>query len=153
MAAGKTTFLIVCHFVAPQARDASLKLYGTALIASSEVDMIYGSTMMARVNDPASKLIPKLKATTKTARPKSPKTTEGTPASVYIDIITILSNNPGFEYSDRKIAVVTPIGITTIMQSVVSNIVPTITGKMPPFVIASIGGCVTNSQLKMLMPL
>ena len=40
MAVGKTTFRIVCHFVAPHASEASLKLNGTALIASSDVEII-----------------------------------------------------------------------------------------------------------------
>ena len=40
IAVGRITLRIVCHFVAPHARDASLKLYGTALIASSEVEII-----------------------------------------------------------------------------------------------------------------
>src|SRR4030042_6348440 len=56
IAAGNITFLMVCHFVAPHAREASLKLYGTALIASSEVDMMYGSIITASVNAPANKL-------------------------------------------------------------------------------------------------
>ena len=62
-------------------------------------------------------------------------------------------SSPGFEYSARKIAVVTPIGTTTIMQRAVNKTVPTMTGKMPPFVIASTGGFVIKSQLRMLTPL
>ena len=84
---------------------------------------------------------------------KSPKTTEGTPESVYIDIITILRTKPGFEYSERNMAVVTPIGITATIQRTVSNMVPTITGKIPPFVMPSVGDWVINSQLRTLMPL
>jgi hypothetical protein len=67
--------------------------------------------------------------------------------------MTRLRIKPGFEYSDRKIAVVTPTGITNVMQSTVRSIVPTMTGKIPPFVMASTGGWVINSQLKTWTPL
>lgn len=60
---------------------------------------------------------------------------------------------PGFEYSARKTAVVTPIGTTTIIQIAVNNTVPIMTGKIPPWVIASTGGFVMKSQFRMLTPL
>ena len=36
-------------------------------------------------------------------------------------------------------AVVTPTGITAAIQKIVSSLVPTITGKIPPFVMPSVG--------------
>jgi len=43
-ALGRTTLRVVCHFDTPRAREASRKVCGTALNASSEAPMIVGRT-------------------------------------------------------------------------------------------------------------
>ena len=86
MAAGTTTRTIVCHFVAPSAREPSRNSRGTAESASSETEMIVGSDMIPSRMEPASTHSPEGTAnvtrihSTSTSRPKNPKTTEGMPA-------------------------------------------------------------------------
>ena len=45
------SFLIVCHWVAPRARDASLYSYGIDLKASSEILIIVGRTITVKNNE------------------------------------------------------------------------------------------------------
>jgi hypothetical protein len=91
-AVGKTTFLIVCHFVAPKAKEASLKEEGTELIASSDALIITGRMSIPRVSEPESTETPKPKSLTNIASPKSPKTTEGTPARLLMPILIIFTH-------------------------------------------------------------
>jgi hypothetical protein len=77
MAEGITTFLIVCHFVAPRAMLPSRKELGTLLRASWLVRIMVGIFIKPRIMDPDKRDTPK--TVTKKARPKRPKTTEGTP--------------------------------------------------------------------------
>ena len=51
-AAGITTFHIVCHLVAPRAREAILYSLGTEVIASSEIEIIVGRDITARRMEP-----------------------------------------------------------------------------------------------------
>ena len=60
-AAGITTLEIVSHFVAPRARDASLKLFGTAKSASHVAVIITGKHMIPKVKDPDNIETPNLK--------------------------------------------------------------------------------------------
>lgn len=55
---GMMTFCMVCHLVAPIARDPSLNSRGTALIASSATVVIVGIAMIPRMMDPASHVSP-----------------------------------------------------------------------------------------------
>ena len=55
---GSTAVRMDCHLVAPSAMAASRKLMGTALRDSSQEVMMTGSTMIARVNPPASMQTP-----------------------------------------------------------------------------------------------
>lgn len=71
-ALGRTIFHMVCHFVAPKAKLASLNDIGTALKPSSAAVITMGKTRMERVKIPASKETPKWNSITKTAKPKSP---------------------------------------------------------------------------------
>ncbi len=85
-AEGITTRLMVCHRVAPMARLPSRNSCGTALMASSETEVMVGRAMIARRMEPASQVRPdsRLKVTCRnpvnTIRPKKPYTTEGIPA-------------------------------------------------------------------------
>ena len=81
-AVGRTTFFMVCQCVAPRAREASLKDWGTARMASCEAEMIPGRAMMPSVRLPERMETPKPNALTKTAKPKRPNTTDGTPAKL-----------------------------------------------------------------------
>ena len=59
MAAGRTCFQIVCHWVAPSASDPSRIDGGTARIASRAVMITTGRTRSPRVSAPASTTRPK----------------------------------------------------------------------------------------------
>jgi hypothetical protein len=84
MAAGRTTYRMVCHLVAPSANEASRSERGIALIASSVVRIRVGSSRHARVSAPDRMEKLKCNTVTKSANPNSPKTMEGMPASVSI---------------------------------------------------------------------
>ncbi len=77
-AAGTITRLIVCHRVAPMAREPSRNSHGTELIASSETLMIVGRAMIPRRTDAANQVLPvgRSKVTrmkfVRTMRPKKP---------------------------------------------------------------------------------
>ena len=70
----------------PRARDASLNVGGTDFNASSDAAIIVGRIKKPKVREPDRIEDPNLKYTTKRASPKSPKTTEGTPAKLFIPI-------------------------------------------------------------------
>jgi len=72
VACGSTTFVIVCHLVAPRARLAWRRLSGTVFRASSAVVIITGRMSSPRVRDPASIDDPNCSARTKRPRPKRP---------------------------------------------------------------------------------
>ena len=98
---GSTFLYIVCHFVAPRARLPSLRDFGTALRASSLETIIIGSIIHASVKQPAIIEAPNRRNITNSPSPKSPKTIEGTPASVTIASRTVRVNLPAFAYSDK----------------------------------------------------
>ena len=108
--AGRTIFLMVCHLVAPRARDASLKDWGMDVNASREAEMIPGSIRMPRVRLPDRMETPNPRYLTNTARPKRPKTTEGTPARLFILILSILVTRLSGVYSVRYMAQASPSG-------------------------------------------
>ena len=101
MAAGTMTLIVVCHFVAPRARLPSRRERETLRIASSEVRMIVGSSMIVMVSVPEIRPIPILRIVTKTMKPKSPKMIEGIPARVSVPKRRILTSIPCRVYSVR----------------------------------------------------
>lgn len=71
-AAGNTIRFVVCHFVAPMPKEASLNEFGTALIASLVATIIIGIIKSANVKPPARILFPKPAALTKICKPRIP---------------------------------------------------------------------------------
>ncbi len=65
IAAGRTTFNIVCHFVAPIPNEASLKSRGTARMASWAATMMTGRTSRLIVKPAANMDRSKARARTK----------------------------------------------------------------------------------------
>ncbi len=80
-AGASTTRRIVCHRVAPSAREPSRSPCGTCRSASSVVRMIVGRIISPSVTRPASSETPKLRKRTRKVKPKRPKTIEGVPFS------------------------------------------------------------------------
>ena len=84
------TLYIVCHLVAPRAREPCLIVLGTELIASSEMVIIVGSAIIPSIIEPVRAVCPvgRLKVSctigTSTISPKNPNTTEGMPARISI---------------------------------------------------------------------
>lgn len=65
-----------------------------------------------------------------TSIPKKPNTTEGTPARIFINTFIILDKT-GWENSDKKTAVKTPIGTPKIRDPNVTTNEHDINGKIP----------------------
>ena len=63
--------------------------------------MMIGSTMKAKVTQPASSDTFQLNATTNRPKPNRPKTIDGTPARLAIESRTNRMNGPSFAYSLR----------------------------------------------------
>jgi len=145
-AVGKTILLIVSHLLAPKESDASRIECGTAAKASCEAEIIKGRARIPSVRLPESIETPKPKKLTNTAKPKSPKTTEGTPAKLLILIRIIFTTILLGEYSQIYIAQANPKGTAKTIEPNVKYKVPIITGATPPSVIAFLGGCVKNSH-------
>jgi hypothetical protein len=73
IAAGRTCFQIVCHWVAPRASEPSRIEGGTARIASRPAMITTGSTSRPRVSPPAKTTAPKSKnPRTRKASPRMP---------------------------------------------------------------------------------
>jgi len=114
LAAGRITFRIVCHRVAPSARDACLYVSGTAAIASADMLIIWGSDMIASIIEPARMLKPNppalslINGTSRTS-PKNPSTTEGMPTSSSIPRL-IITCAQGGAISTKKTAQLIPSG-------------------------------------------
>jgi hypothetical protein len=142
---GSTILRMVCHFVPPRETLTTRNDWGTALKASSDVLMITGSVMIARVREAARMLVPSLKNNTKMPRPNRPYTIEGIPARLIIAIRIALVQRLSLAYSDRYIAAATPSGHTNIVVSNVRYTVPRIAGKIPPERIPSEGKSIRNS--------
>ena len=127
---GTMTFHVDSHFVAPNASAASRCSVGTANRIPREMEMIKGTTMMARISPAAKKPIPKAgpwkkgrkpsvafrngsttfrKIGTRTNIPSSPMITLGTAASSSIEKVNA-SEIPCGASSARKIAAPTPMG-------------------------------------------
>jgi len=85
----------------PGASEASRNVWGTALRASSEAPMIVGRIRIPRVSDPERMHEPNCKKTTKSPRPKRPKTMEGTPARQFTPIRMTLTSGPCLAFSVR----------------------------------------------------
>src|SRR5437868_15393489 len=81
---GKTFFRMVCHLVAPRARDPSRNPCGTAQSDSSLAVMIAGKTISPSVNQPESNEPFQPNKTTHSPNPQTPKTNEGTPGRLRI---------------------------------------------------------------------
>jgi len=92
---------MVCHFETPRASEASRKVAGTALRASSEAPMIVGRMRKPSVSAPERMQEPNCRNTTKSPRPKSPKTMEGTPARQFTPMRMIRTRGPCLAYSLR----------------------------------------------------
>jgi len=69
---GKTTLLMVCHFEAPNAKEASFNEDGTAFMASLVATIMIGKIKSDKVKLPAKILPPKLKKRTKIPNPSNP---------------------------------------------------------------------------------
>jgi len=123
-AAGKTTLKIVWVLVAPSAKDASAKSFGTVFIASTVEFIIIGRIRTAKVSAPEIRLTPNFRPFTNIAKPKRPKTIEGIPERVFIDILITLTSHNGFAYSVKKTAVNNPTGNAKITESTVKRKLP-----------------------------
>jgi hypothetical protein len=99
---GKTTLSVVVHFEAPRDNEASRKEFGTALRASSVVDMTIGRHITPRVSAPDKTETPKFKTLQKKAKPKSPNTMEGNPANVLVPVLIKLVKRPVVANSFKK---------------------------------------------------
>jgi len=97
MAEGRTTFLMVCHLVAPRAMLPSRKELGTLFKASWQVRMMVGILISPRMMEPDKRDTPKNR--TRKARPKRPKTTDGTPLRQLTAMVISLLNFWLREYS------------------------------------------------------
>ena len=78
---GNTTLVIVCHLVPPKENPTSRYREGTQRIASSDVRMIVGRIITAKVSPPDKIDHPNLRYMTKKIKPNSPYTIEGIPDS------------------------------------------------------------------------
>ena len=85
----------------PKAKDASLKLFGTALKDSSVVDIIQGRFIRPIVNPEDRIEGPKLKKWTNNATPNNPYTIDGTPAKLLDAPLKISVNIESLAYSDK----------------------------------------------------
>ena len=100
-AVGTTVLMVVSHFVAPSARDACLNLFGTAFIASSEIEIMVGSAINASIMDPLNAVRPILSPNTSftigtiVLSPIKPITTEGRVARTSIIGLTVSLKNLG----------------------------------------------------------
>ena len=142
----RTTFRIVCHFVAPSARLPCLNESGTLFKASSVVLIIVGRTIRPSVIIPARRHTPKSRNNTRNANPKRPKTIEGVPfrrstPNLIIEVIQL-----SLVYSTRYIAAQTPIGSANSIAPPTRYSVPMIAGNIPPSLPRSFGYPVRNSQ-------
>ena len=98
---GSSLLARMFYLVAPTAKDASLKDWGTAFTASSVVLTIVGNTMAAKASCPASNDIPKFKYKTRKANPNNPKTIEGVPFRLSMPARINLVIFPSLAYSDK----------------------------------------------------
>lgn len=73
-------------------------------------------------------------------------------ASLAVTLLSALISIPLGILTAIYIADATPMGIAIKMAPILRHKVPTIHGRMPPFVIESIGGCVKNVQFMALHP-
>ncbi|MNE44985.1 hypothetical protein D3C80_1392500 [compost metagenome] len=152
---------MVCHFVAPNAKLASLNSRGIVFNASSTETIITGSVNNAIVklahrilgcpqcNSPLLKAesIPVPTNWIKNPSPKRPKIIEGTTANVLIENRTAAANFEfSFAYSVKYIAVTVPKGTAAIDITITNIKVPIKAGKIPPLVIPSVGKELINSQ-------
>ena len=150
-AEGITTRLMVCHRVAPMARLPSRNSRGTALMASSETEVMVGRAMTARRMDPASQVRPdaRSKVTRRTSvriiRPKKPYTTDGIPArSSMAGLRTLLVREEAI--SAVKTAHPRERGMAMAMAPRVTRIVPAMRGRVPYS-----GGVPVGSQVPPVM--
>ena len=110
---GRTWLRTTSHRVAPTPNAASRMAPGTARSASAEVMITIGSTRIAIVRPPDSRLRPPVKsasATTKIARPRSPYTIDGTPARLRTIVLINRVNRESCAYSSRYTAAPIPRG-------------------------------------------
>ncbi len=136
IAEGTTILLMVCHRVAPTARDPSLYSRGTELIASSATLVMVGIAMIPRSIDPASHDSPVgtskviCNHVVRTINPKKPNTTDGIPASSSIAGF-IIAFIRGVASSAIKMALPILRGIAMSIAPRVTSKVSTIKGNAP----------------------
>ena len=120
-AAGRITVHIALHLPAPSPRAASRYELGTVLRASSQERIIVGRISSASVIEPAKTLLLSETFTVfiKNASPKSPKTIDGTPASVPTHILRKFTTLPFLAYSEKYIAATIPSGAAKIIAPAV----------------------------------
>jgi hypothetical protein len=135
-AAGITTLVRVCHRLAPSARDASRKLRGTKLNASSARLATVGVAMMPRISDAVKALSPEgtprrfwMKGATM-IMPKKPKMMDGIPARISIrGFSTARCDADASSWRNR--AVPTPTGTHTTMAPRVTTNEAVMSGSIP----------------------
>src|SRR5690554_1189926 len=139
-AAGKITFFMVSDWVAPSAREPSRRVWGTALITSSDNDETNGIIMTPITRPAASALWDEASRPILSARSrmngatvraaKKPYTTVGTPAS--ISSSGLITARAGLvAYSDRYTADSKPTGTATSSAMAEISKVPVNSGIIP----------------------
>ena len=84
---GKTILNIVLTLEAPNAKLPSLKLAGMDIKVSSVCLIIEGRIIKTKVKEPAKTLLPKPNKSKNISMPKSPKTIEGIPDKLSVNIL------------------------------------------------------------------
>jgi hypothetical protein len=113
---------------------------------------IKGRERQAKVREAESIDEPKPMKITKSDSPKSPNTTDGTPASARIDWRRTWVKKESVAYSEKYNPVPTPTGTVAAIETAISSKVPTKGVQIPPAVIPSRGGSKMNSQERAAHP-
>lgn len=146
IAAGSTTFVIVCHLVAPNPRLPSLYELGIEDIVTSATWNMVGIAMIANTSPPESIDHPSCRNTTKNDNPKRPYMIDGIDASVSAPNRTAFTIGPSFAYSAKYIAAPTPNGVAMSPAINVTYKLEIIIGNIPPDSPESIGDDNRNSK-------
>ena len=132
IAAGRTTLLMVSHWLTPSAALASRSSSGTDLMASREVMSTSGRSMKPRTSIPAMSDSSPPSRGIRNAAPNRPKTMLGVDHSALVATSTRAVNGPCSAYSVRNTAAPTPSGTANSVAPTTSHTVPTMAGMMPP---------------------
>ena len=133
---------IVCQRVAPKETLTTRNSLGTDRKASSQVLMMTGNVMIERVREADRMLVPNFRNRTNKPNPKRPYTTEGIPARLMIAIRITLVQRLSGAYSAMYIPAAIPKGTENIAVPMVSQKVPMMAGRIPPWRIPSFGNVV-----------